>query len=193
MRKMNLTLVVLCLFSFASAVLASDGNLLGLTIDNSTGKYTVTVTNKELGQTLRIAAESSGTQIPIVQYSGGGFIYAVPKYPKMDRLITVWQPGVALNVVVFRLAPSSQQRKEIVFSGSSEIEPDILNSGYASDFMLLYTGKRFVKGSNQWVPRRAVLYEWNGRSYRLIKTVPYEQRFQAVAEVEKRNSVGHRK
>jgi len=158
--------------------------ILDLTIENSTGKYEVTVTRGELGETLEIALVEPKARIVIAHYSNGGFAYAIPKYPKMDRLVTLWQPGVALTTAIFRLAPPSNQR-EVVFDDSSEIEPDFIGSSFDADFMLTYAGKHFLGNGPSWVPDTATIYRWDGTTYQRVKTVPYEQRFSAIAEADK--------
>jgi len=42
-----------------------------------------------LGETLEIALVEPKARIVIAHYSNGGFAYAIPKYPKMDRLVTL--------------------------------------------------------------------------------------------------------
>ena len=187
MRKMKwvFTLLRSCLLISTVGVARADAEpIQGLTIENSTGKYDVTVTHAELGETLEIALLGSGTRTGIAHYTNGGFVYAVPQYPKMDRLITIWEPGVALTIVIFRLAPASSG-PEILFENSSEIEPDFIGSSFGGDFMVLYSGKHFVKNSNLWVPENAAIYLWDVRRYRLVRSVAYEKRFAAIAELDK--------
>ncbi len=135
--------------------------LVDLTIRNSTGKYIVTVSPGELEQALDITWEKSGRRVAIAHYSNLAFVYALPKYPKADHLITVWEAGTATTTVVFRLVPPSNQR-EIFFEDSSEIEPDFINSSSGGEFMLLYTGKHFLGKGSLWVPDTATVYQWDG-------------------------------
>jgi hypothetical protein len=186
MRKIIRGYIFLCFglsLPLAGVAHASGDRILDLTIENSTGTYIVTVTRVHMEQTLEVTLDTSGSRTVIAHYSSGGFVYAKPKYPKMDRLITLWQPGVALTTVIFRLAPLSGE-PEIAFNDSSEIEPDFINGSLGGDFMLLHLGKHFVR-AGVWVPADTAVYIWDGRRYRLARTVRYEERFDAVAKLDR--------
>jgi len=186
MRTIKITVVlVFLLTSCQTGIAQPEGErLVELSVQNSSGKYVITVTGKDADQELNIVLENAGTTVPIAHYSNFGFVHAVAKYPKADRLITLWETGTTITTVVFRLAPPSSN-PEIVFEDNSEIEPDFINSGSGGEFMVIYSGKHFVAHTSLWLPDSATIYKWDGAAYRRLITVPYDQRFSALAKESK--------
>src|SRR5712671_1354420 len=168
----HFVLSIWILLSIDTGAYSQEKKVLSLVVENATGEYTVTVGGENVNQTLEIVMDKSGSRAPVSHYVSGGLVYARPIYAESDRLATVWQPGVVLTVAIFRLAPPSG-RQEIIFEGDSVIQPDLISGNGGGDFILLYSGKRFVR-KGFWVPVTATIYQWDGRVYRAARTVPYE-------------------
>jgi hypothetical protein len=170
------------LLSIGSIAYADD-RILEMNIENS-GNYTVTVTRGDRQQILEISMGFRGARKVIAHYANSGFVYAKPNYPKIDRLITVWEPGVEITTTILRLEPPSAA-PEILLEDYSVTEPDFVASG---SFLVLYSGKGFVR-SGLWIPTDAAVYAWNGRKYDLTEKVPYRQRFNPIEALERRESL----
>jgi hypothetical protein len=96
----------------------------------------------------------------------------------MDRLVAVWETGTTLTATVFKLDPRTDF-SEVLFEGNTEGDPDFIHGDKGDEIMLLYEGRRFL-ANNTRVPERALIYTWIGFKCRLLKTVPYADRFRSL-------------
>jgi len=157
--------------------------ILSLLVENSEGKYRVTVEGE--GTECALSVElvgSAAKRKSLLRFVGGGFVYARPVHASGDRPVTVWERGVGLRVVVFTLGPS---RVKTVLDEWSIVEPDILQCGNATDCAILYDEKQF--SGQEWLPAKAKIYEWNGKTYVLAKSVPYGERFRELNQLESKH------
>jgi hypothetical protein len=83
--------------------------------------------------------------------------------------------------VAFTLGPG---RVKKVLDEWSIVEPDILQCDNAIDCAILYDEKQF--SGHEWLPAKANIYEWNGKTYVQAKSVPYGDRFKALSQLESR-------
>jgi hypothetical protein len=183
--------LVVCfsIVTLLAALARGDERILDLTVENDSGKYFVAATRGDLETAIDILFDDSGKKSPLYHYSNTSLVYARPSYSEADRLITLWETGTVLEIVIFRLAPPSVS-PEIVFDKASEGEPDFFHGGFVGDLLLIYSGRYFVPNSDLWIPRKASLYLWDGRAYKLVKTVPYRDRYSAIVELDRlHNSV----
>ena len=159
---------------------APPPRILSLLLENSTGKYRVTVDGE--GTDCALSVELVGPAMKrrfLLKFVGGGFVYARPLHGIGDRLVTVWESGVGLRVAVFTLGPS---RVKTVLDEWSIVEPDILQCDNATDCAILYDEKEF--SGQEWLPAKAKIYEWDGKTYALVRSVSYGERFKALNQLE---------
>jgi hypothetical protein len=179
LRAMSLTFVV-CLALFAEA--QEPNPLWDSVLTNCSGTYRLTVTAREDYTTLDITYNGeSGKSIAIAHYKGErGFLYAWPISVIPNAVVGVWECGTGICTTAFPLTPKAT---EPVFNEWSESAPEFIWTD-AGQVMLFYSGKHYLSPpSGLWEPRQAALYLWTGNRYKLSATVPYEQRFTALAKM----------
>lgn len=185
-KARKLLVQFLVLFLAVAAAQAEEKRVLDLKVQNETGSYEVVVTRGDAETALDITLEKPGGGTAKVAHYASfiSFVYARPSYPRMDRLVTLWETGSGVTTMIFRLAPPPN-RSEIVFNDTSEFEPDFLHDAFLGDLMLFYSGKQFTSSNGLYVPVDAFLYLWSGEKYELVSTVKYANRFDAVMHLEK--------
>ena len=181
--KCFLSIAVIASLAF-SAQAQKPNTVWDATLTNCSGTYRVTVTAHEDYTMLDITyIAESGKSIAIAHHKGEhGFLYAWPISVMPNAFAGVWECGTGICTTVFPLTPKAAP----VFNEWSESAPEFIWAD-ARQVMLFYSGKHYLPPpSGLWEPRQAALYLWTGDRYKLSATVPYEQRFAALAKM--RNS-----
>lgn len=91
-------------------------------------------------------------------------------------LITVWESGSAVWTRAFRLTPTAVS---MVLDRGAHFAPEL-----TADAILIDTG--WVPGpsnSDYYHPNRAEIWTWTREKYRLVTTVPFDQRYEALAKL----------
>jgi hypothetical protein len=171
-----ISILVLATGTFASA---EDNQLLHTSYVNMSGEYEVTITEGDRGPRLDIIRHNHKDEV-VAHYvpEAVSFDYARPS-PKADHLIIVWQTGSGTFVTAFLLAATSKPQP--VFAKSPDGDPEFVLVG-DRQVMLFYSGRHHI--GDYWIPKTACLYVWDGEQYNLLRTVPYESRFEALVALQ---------
>jgi hypothetical protein len=88
--------------------------------------------------------------------------------------MTVWVSGSAFHINIFALV--GKEIKLVLKEGSKSVPEvaDVDNDGLSE--ILVSTGSVMVPNSNKVEPEITRIYKWDGKLYKLIKTVPWKKR-----------------
>ena len=106
------------------------------------------------------------------------FLYAMLPQGDISSLVaTVWETGTREAMKIFLL---QKDKVSLVFEAASREIPEIVWDGAA---ILVSQGYR-MEGNSIW-PTETKIYLWNTRDhvYKLLETVPYAKRYDAVARI----------
>lgn len=176
-----LLFLTLCL-TFSAQAQESD-TVWNIVLENCSGKYGLSVTRQEYSSTLDITyTDESGKNVQIAhdERQLWTFLYAWPTSVLPHGVVAVWECGTGNCTTAYSLTPKPSKP---VFDEWSESVPEFIWTD-AGQVMLFYSGKRYLRDrSGLWQPREANLYLWTGNRYKLTTSVPYEQRFIALARM----------
>jgi hypothetical protein len=125
--------------------------------------------------TLTIAeSEKEGPQQKL-EYSTPNSIRLV--YPmEGDRIVTVWETGNSVNVIVFAAVGDSIKQ---VFERGSENQPEFADVNDDGKLEVLFSTGRSMASHGKAIrtPSQAEIYQWTGTEYRLLRTATWKERF----------------
>ncbi len=181
LTRFLLPIVIVC--SIFSAQAQEPNTVWNIVLENCSGKYRLTVTRQEDHSTLNITyTDESGKDVQIAhdERQLWSFLYAWPTSVLPNGVVAVWECGTGHCTTAYSLMPKPSKP---VFDEWSESVPEFIWTD-AGQVMLFYSGKRYLRDrSGLWQPREAALYLWTGDRYKLTSSVPYEQRFMALAKM----------
>lgn len=137
--------------------------------------------NGEIGfsRALTIYAQSNDALTKTFEYKTlDGFVSAYPLAEIDGRLLVAWTGGSAYHFTVY--AASGDTVTEVLKVDSRGM-PEIV-IGHDEEDTILITQKQFVQGEwRRTGNSKTDIYVWNGGSYKLARTVPWNARFAAIA------------
>ncbi len=175
--------VIICP-AFSARAQEGRDTVWDITLENNCrGKYRLTVTRQEDYSTLDITyTNESGKRVQVAhdQRQLWNFLYAWPTAVLPHGVVAVWGCGTGYCTTAYLLTVKASKP---VFDEWSESVPEFIWTD-AGQVMLFYSGKRYLHApSGFWQPREAALYLWTGDGYKLTNSVPYDQRFTALAKM----------
>lgn len=105
--------------------------------------------------------------------------YFLSMYPTSDNgnLVTVWVTGSAYRFYIFSFI---DKEIKLVLDEGSKLMPEIVDiDNNGEDEILISSGNYLIDAKTKKVlsyPESTRIYKWNGKSYALIKTVPWKTR-----------------
>lgn len=112
--------------------------------------------------------------------SGDSFLGMYPMGEVNRNLFTLWVAGSAYHFEVFSLIDN--KIKLVLDSGSKEM-PEIADIDNDEEPEILLSEGHFKaagKNDTVFIWETTGIYKWNGKSYKLVKTVPWKNRFNAL-------------
>lgn len=112
------------------------------------------------------------------QFKPGDFFLSMYPISDSGNLITVWVTGSAYRFYIFSLV---NNEIKLVLDEGSKLMPEIVDiDNDGEDEILISSGAFLVDAMTKEViskPESTRVYKWNGKSYKIIKTVPWKDRF----------------
>lgn len=109
--------------------------------------------------------------------SSDNFLFMYPLGPWANTLVTVWEGGDHEAMRIFLLR---KDKVSLVFEAAAKGVPEIVWDGS----VVLVNRGHLMKGNEIW-PTKTEIYVWSKREqrYRLSETIPYIDRYSAVANI----------
>jgi hypothetical protein len=97
-------------------------------------------------------------------------------YPLYDgNLMTIWVGGSAFHINVFTI--TNKGKITIALKEGTKTMPEIVDIDEDGIFeILLSSGSVFLKDSNKVYPETTRIYKWDGKAYKLMKTITWKSR-----------------